>query len=181
MRKINWLLALAAVAMLAVGCGSDTKTTTTATTDTSTTKDTTATDTMAADMSMGDAATTTTDKGCLSATDTAYVTKLGGDATLAGKFTEDVKNCTLASAGATDQATAVAAIGKCVVGKGYPISPSCGGCYGLRGYCTFKNCVANQTESATANCIADAGGASCTACANKYNCITASDDCKAGK
>ena len=144
----------------------------TATTDAGTPGDTT--------MS-GDATATAGDKGCLSASDMAFVDGLKADAAAAGKFTDDVKNCTLSAASETDQAKATAKIGTCIVGKGYKVSETCGGCYGLRGYCTFKNCVANPTEAATANCIASPGGDTCTACATKYNCISASEDCKAGK
>lgn len=190
MRKLNWLLALAVVAITAVGCGDDAKTTTTTTTTTDTASGDTATGdtTTPGDVTAtGDTTTpsdvtaTTGDKGCLSASDAAFVAGLQADSAAANKFTEDVKNCTLSAASETDQAKATAKIGACIVGKGYKVSETCGGCYGLRGYCTFKNCVANPAEAATANCIASPGGETCTACANKYNCITASEDCKAGK
>lgn len=136
----------------------------------------------------GDAATaadtgsTGTKKGCTSADDQAFLKALEADKAKSDKFGDDVKNCTLANVGKPDEASAVAAIGKCLVDdKKQGVSLDCGGCYGIRGYCTFVNCVKNTEEAKTANCVMAPTGDTCTACANKYNCITKAEDCKVGK
>ncbi len=143
----------------------------TATGDTTTTGDSTTT-----------AETATAGAGCTGATDQAYLKSLSEDKAKADKFAGDVKACTLSNTTKPDEASAAAAIGACVVkDKGHPITEVCGGCYGIRGYCTFKNCVANSAEASTSGCLADPGGESCTKCADKYGCIKKSEDCKAGK
>lgn len=193
MRKINWLLALAAVAMLAVGCGSE-ETKTTTTTDTSTTKDTTTTtdtmnmgDGMMADMAMGDTAmadtaTTTADKGCLGAADMAYVEALSKDPAKAEAFTNDTKSCTLGSCiSKTTDAEGSACVGNCLVNtKGHKLSVTCATCYGIRAFCTLNNCVKNPAE-ASSGCATNASGQACIDCQNKYKCVQAGEDCKAGK
>ncbi len=199
MRKINWLLALAAVAMLAVGCGSDTTTTTTTTNDTSTAKDTTTTtDTMnmgdgtMADMKMGDStmadtmmadtATMTADKGCLGASDMAYVEELSKDQAKAEAFTNDTKSCTLGSCiSKTTDAEGSACVGKCLVEtKGHKLTVGCATCYGIRAFCTLNNCVKNPAEAGS-GCATNASGQACIDCQNKYKCVQAGEDCKAGK
>ncbi|MBI5611314.1 MAG: hypothetical protein HY902_20740 [Deltaproteobacteria bacterium] len=195
MRKINWLLALAAVAMFAVGCGSEESKTTT-TTDTSTTKDTTTTDTttgdtmmgdtMMGDMAMGDTtmadtATMTAEKGCLSASDKAYVDELGKDQTKAETFTNDTKSCTLGSCiSKTTDAEGSACVGNCLVTtKKHPLSLACATCYGIRAFCTLNNCVKNPAE-ASSGCATNASGQACIDCQNKYKCVEAGENCKAG-
>ncbi len=206
--KLTTLLALATLGSLAIACGSSggttgggTTTDTATATDSGATADTgtatdgaTATDTgtkadgtTATDTATAGDATATTDAaaagaGCTGATDQAYLKSLADDKAKGDKFANDVKACTLGNSSKPDEASAAAAIGACVVkDKGHPITEVCGGCYGIRGYCTFKNCVANAAEVSTANCVADPGGESCTKCADKFGCIKKSEDCKAGK
>lgn len=119
-------------------------------------------------------------KGACTSMDSQFIMVLSLDPTTASKFNDDAKNCTLANASKPDQATAAAAIGKCLVGKGYPLTPDCAGCFGVATYCIFKNCVANPSEAATANCIANPSGASCLACSDKYACSAAAETCKYG-
>ena len=211
-KQLTSLLALATVATSAIACTSTSSQASSAsTTDTAadvagaetaaetatgadaTTGDTTgggtdaaATDTAATDAAATDAAATdaaaASGKGCTSAADQTFLATLGKDKAAADKFGTDVTNCTLANVGKPDEASATAAIGKCLVDdKKQGVSLACGACYGVRGYCTFVNCVKNQEESAKANCVAASTGEPCTACATKYNCLTKAADCQAGK
>jgi hypothetical protein len=200
MKKFLALMAVAAIAVLAVACGSkeSTTTTTTTTTDAGSATDTTAaagdvTATTAGDAtatSAGDATATTAgdatsttagDKGCLSDGDKAFLEGLSKDKAAADKFADDVKNCLLAKAATkTDQKEAADAIGACLnTDKGNKISTVCGACYGIRAFCTFNNCVKNPSES-SANCLAAPNGEPCVACQTKYKCVELADACKAG-
>jgi len=137
---------------------------------------------MAGDMAMGDAATTTADKGCLGAADMAYVEALGKDPAKAEAFTNDTKSCTLGSCiSKTTDAEGSACVGKCLVEtKKHGLTVACATCYGIRAFCTLNNCVKNPAE-ASSGCATDAGGKPCLDCQAKYNCIQAGEDCKAGK
>ena len=120
------------------------------------------------------------DKGCLSAADQAFLGELAKDNAKATKFGDDIKNCGLPQASEPDQDKAAAKIGDCVVSKGNAVSNKCAACYGIRAYCTIKNCVMNPAESATAKCVAEPTGEPCTACGTKYKCVEMSDNCKKG-
>lgn len=200
MYKIFTLLALATIGISAIACTSastpaaggtatDTAAADTATgadgaaaTDTGAAADMGATDGAAA-ADMGAAADTAAagGKGCTAEADKTFVAGLA-DPDKGKKFLGDVTNCALAQMTNKDEAAAIAAISKCLVEtKANPVSMVCAGCYGLRAYCTLSNCVNNQEEAKTANCVAASGGEPCLACQNKYNCVTKSEDCKAGK
>ena len=191
--KLFSLLALATVGSLAIACGTSSGTSggTAATADTGTATDGgtaakadtgTATDggTSDAVAPAGDASAAAA-AGCLAAADQATLKPFGEDKAKGDKFADDVKNCSLPNASMADQAAAAQKIGECLVGKGYALTVGCAGCYGIRAYCTIKNCLMNAEEAKTANCLAAPTGEPCTACANKYKCIEASENCKAGK
>ena len=120
-------------------------------------------------------------KGCTSPADKTYLSLLAEDAAKAAKFSDDVKSCLLANISKPDEASAAAAIGKCLVEeKKQGVTAACGGCYGILGHCTFVNCVTNPAESEKANCLSAPSGAPCVTCMTKFDCIKKSDNCKAG-
>jgi hypothetical protein len=182
MKNLRWMLALAAVAAITVGC-SEEATTTTTTTDTATAKDTagdTATtgdttttgDTVAADVA-SDATTTAAAKGCTADGDKTFLGALA-DATKLKEFKATLSSCTLTK-GCLGKANATAKI-TCIadcMDAAYTsagLTKACSACYGLTGWCAAGPCLASCIDSASA---------ACGECVAK-NCDPYTNACKAG-
>lgn len=183
MKKLRWLLALAAVAAMAFGCEEEKKTTTTT--------DTTSGDTAAGDMAAGDTAAMDTATGDTAAADVAAdvsaVAATGctakgdqdflaglADATKVTAFKAELSNCTLKK-GCLGKANATAKI-QCIadcMDVAYAaggLTKGCSACYGLTGYCAAGPCLGSCIDSASA---------ACGECVAK-NCDPYTNACKAG-
>ena len=165
MKNLRWMLALAAVAAMAIGCGEEDTKTTTAT-------DTASGDAMAADMA-GDATTTVAPKGCTADGDKTFLGTLA-DETKLKEFKATLSSCTLTK-GCLGKANATAKI-TCIadcMDTAYTaagLTKACSACYGLTGWCAAGPCLANCIDSASA---------ACGECVAK-NCDPYTNACKAG-
>ena len=186
MKKLRWLLALAAVAAMAFGCEEEkTTTTTSTTTDTvagDTAKDSAAPgDTVTGDTVTGDTAPADVAADVSAAAATGCTAKgdqdfLGGlaDATKLTAFKAELSNCTLKK-GCLGKANATAKI-QCIadcMDAAYAaggLTKGCSACYGLTGYCAAGPCLGSCIDSASA---------ACGECVAK-NCDPYTNACKAG-
>jgi len=111
-------------------------------------------------------------KGCTDANDAKYLKGLETDPTEAKAYGDTVKNCTTGCAGSfADEKKGIECIGKCISDKG-KLSADCGRCYGVSGYCGYKNCLTP--------CLKDPLGKGCSDC-RACHCTPAQNACKAGK
>lgn len=196
MKKLRWLLALAAVAAMAFGCEEEKKTTTTTTDTTSgdtavgdaagtdavagdsagtdaTAGDTTAGDTAATDVAADVSAAAAT--GCTGATDKTFREGLAKDQAKYGAFAGKLSDCTLKKSclAKTGDSVQIACIGTCIteVYAAEGLTTPCGNCFGMTGWCAAKKCLAS--------CAADATSQACADC-RKTNCDPAAAACYEG-
>lgn len=187
MKMMNWMLALAAVALMAAACSSSTTAAAgTPAADVTTTADTKApTDTAAPADTVAAADTVTAtdtaaatdaaagEKGCLAAADKTYLDGLNADATKKAAFGDASLTCTLkkgclAKSGDAAQQSCIADCLAAATG----LTTNCAACYGGYSWCGAKKCLAQ--------CAADPLSQPCSDCLGT-NCDPVKNDCAAGK
>jgi hypothetical protein len=130
------------------------------------------------DMTTGEDAATT-DAGSTDATAAAGKCMNAADEAVYKANTFDLisgklKNCTLPCGGSKTTAEGEACIAACMAKDPAPaFSAECSSCFGIYGWCAFKNCLAP--------CLADAGGTECSTCLVEKGCSPSYESCSGRK
>ena len=191
MKLMHWMLALAAVSLMAAACSSTTASSATPAKDTVTTDDIAPTTDVPADTAApadvlktdtapatdvpvaADVTATASDKGCLAAADKTYLDGLNADSTKKAAFGDASLTCTLkkgclAKSGDAAQQQCIADCLQTLT----PLTANCAMCYGGYSWCGAKKCLAD--------CAADPLSAACSACLGT-NCDPVKNACAAGQ